>query len=196
MHIINIFEIFKRKYLMNKIKVKGSHCYLHHSCKISNGKYIILGEKNYFGEGSKILIWDKYICNSLNWTQTLNPSLKIGDNFSATRDLTIQCTGNINIGNDVTLGSNVFICDENHGTNPLIPDYLDQPLVVKDVSIGDGVWIGEKVCILPGVHIGKKAIIGAGAVVTKDIQGYSIAVGNPASVIKVFDFINNTWIKV
>ena len=50
--------------------------------------------------------------------------------------------------------------------------------------IGDNCWIGENVIVLPGVHIGDGSIIGAGAVVTHDIPNYSLAVGNPAKVIK------------
>ena len=68
MHIPNIFKIMKRKLLLTKIKTYGTRCYLHHSCEILNGKYIILGENNYFGEGSKILIWDIYINHRLDKT--------------------------------------------------------------------------------------------------------------------------------
>ena len=56
--------------------------------------------------------------------------------------------------------------------------------VSKSIIIEDGVWIGFGVIILPGVKIGKKAIIGAGSVVTKDIPANSVAVGNPCKVIK------------
>lgn len=57
----------------------------------------------------------------------------------------------------------------------------------KDIIIEDGVWIGFGALILPGVRIGKKAVIGAGSVVTRDIPSYSIAVGNPCKVIKSFE---------
>lgn len=70
---------------------------------------------------------------------------------------------------------------------------MDQKLSCKNVIIDDGCWIGEKVCILPGVRIGKKSIIGAGAIVTKSIPDYSIAVGNPARVIKYYNFDKKRW---
>jgi maltose O-acetyltransferase len=54
----------------------------------------------------------------------------------------------------------------------------------KEVVIGDDVWIGRRAIIMPGVHIGKGCIIGAGAVVTKDIPDYSVAAGVPARVVK------------
>lgn len=60
-----------------------------------------------------------------------------------------------------------------------------RPLVSKgEVIIDDNVWIGEKASILPGVHIGEGAIIGAGAVVTKDVPPFSVVVGNPARIVK------------
>ena len=52
----------------------------------------------------------------------------------------------------------------------------------QKVTIGNDVWIGRRVIILPGVHIGNGAVIGAGAVVAKDIPEYAIAVGNPVVI--------------
>ena len=77
------------------------------------------------------------------------------------------------IGDDVLIASNVLISSENHGINPeLFQPYMSQKLIGANVMVGDGCWIGEKVCILPGVSIGKKSVIGAGAVVTKSIPDY------------------------
>ena len=75
-------------------------------------------------------------------------------------------------------------------------DYSFQPLKTESVYIGKGTWIGEKVCILPGVHIGEKSIIAAGSIVTHDVPDYVIAAGNPAKIIKKWDWENNEWIKV
>lgn len=100
----------------------------------------------------------------------------------------------ITVGNEVLIASNVLITNENHGNNPTVSsNYMDQELVCADVEIGDGCWIGEKVCILPGVTIGKRSIVGAGSIVTKSIPEYSIAVGNPAKVLKQWDFVSNKW---
>ena len=103
----------------------------------------------------------------------------------------------ITIGDNVLIASHVMITSENHCMDPEseLP-YMDQPLDTKPIEIGNGCWIGEKVCILPGVKIGEKAIIGAGSVVTKSIPNYSIAVGNPAKVIKRYDFKTHSWVKV
>ena len=94
----------------------------------------------------------------------------------------------------VMVASNVLVTNENHGINPeSTTPYMDQKLSAQDVKIGNGCWIGEKVSILSGVTIGEKCIIGAGSIVTKSIPSYSIAVGNPARIIKQYNFYTKRW---
>ena len=72
---------------------------------------------------------------------------------------------------------------------------MSQGYVSKgDVIIEDGCWLGVGVCILPGVKIGKNSVIGANSIVTRDVPEYSIAVGNPAQIIKKYDPEQQTWI--
>lgn len=66
----------------------------------------------------------------------------------------------------------------------------------KEVHIGNNVWIGEFVSILPGVTIGDGSIIGSTSVVSKDIPAFSIAVGSPAKVIKTYDKDTNKWVNI
>lgn len=128
-----------------------------------------------------------------------NPRVIIGNNSMLGYCTTILCAGNaeVKIGNWVLMASHILITAENHGMNPNSDlYYIQQPLDGKSVVIGDGCWIGEKVVILPGVTIGEKSVIGAGSVVTKDIPSYAIAVGNPARVIKIYDFEEKIWKSV
>jgi acetyltransferase-like isoleucine patch superfamily enzyme len=126
--------------------------------------------------------------------------LVIGDRFNAYHRLHIGVMNKIHIGDDVLVASNVYISDSSHGgykgdlhSDPRTAPN-DRPLTAEPIHIGNKVWIGEGAMILPGANIGDGAIIGAGAVVTKNIPAYSIAVGNPAKVIKVFDFEISQWI--
>lgn len=101
------------------------------------------------------------------------------------------------IKKNTLIASYVTIIGENHGMNPELGLlYGHQPLIGKPVIIGGNCWIGEKVLILPGVTIGDWCIIGAGSVVNKSIPSYSIAVGNPAKVVKKYNFANHAWEKV
>lgn len=172
--------------LKNKGVVVGKNIILRNPQYISCGKNVVIGDE------SKLLCWDSYGEEKYDDL----PEIQIGDNFCATRNFTIQCANKVIIGKNVLAASNVFIIDYNHGINPLTMSYLDNPLTRGVVFIDDGVWIGNDVIILPNVHIGKKSIIGAGSVVTKNIPEFCIAVGNPAKVIKKFDIKENRWKKV
>ena len=135
-------------------------------------------------------------CRFAVYGNITKPSIIVGNRCYIAFGFTALSTANskIEIGNDVLFASNVLITSENHGIDPetSIP-YMNQELTGNEVSIGDGCWIGEKVIILPGVKIGKKCVIGAGSVVTKSVPDFSIAVGNPAKVIKRYDFSKKKW---
>lgn len=93
--------------------------------------------------------------------------------------------GKVTIGNDVMMGPDCIIYTVNHEFSR-----LDMPMVLqgfseaKEVIIGNDVWIGGRVIILPGVTIGDGAVVGAGAVVTKDVPPMAVVGGNPAKIIK------------
>lgn len=92
---------------------------------------------------------------------------------------------NVTLGENVMIGPECLIYTENHNFKRTdIPMCKQGVSEVKPVSIGDDVWIGARVIILPGVTIGNGCIIGAGSVVTKDIPEYVVAAGNPAIVKK------------
>lgn len=128
--------------------------------------------------------------------------ITIGKNVQINDYVHLAAIEKLEIGDNVLIASKVFVTDHNHGSysgdfqdSPLsIPK--DRPLYSKPVSIENNVWIGEFVCVLPGVTIGEGAIIGAMSVVNKDIPAYSIAVGSPARVVKVYDFETQNWVKV
>lgn len=125
--------------------------------------------------------------------------LDIGTNFKINDRVHIASHRKITIGNNVLVASGVFISDLSHGNysgdNQDSPEsYVDKRAIsAKPVQIGNNVWLGEYVIVLPGVKIGDNSIIGAGAVVTKSIPSNSIAVGNPAKVIKCYCFESNVW---
>ena len=101
------------------------------------------------------------------------------------------------IGKDVLVADNVYISDQFHGFTNIDLPMLATPLVSPGpVIIEDQVWLGERVCVLPNVRIGRHSIIGANAVVTKDIPPYSVAVGIPAKVVKQFNPATGQWDKV
>ena len=108
--------------------------------------------------------------------------IRVGKRFFANFGLTILDEAPVTIGDDCFMGPEVHIYTACHSTDPRVRDTREE--WAKPVTIGDSVWIGGNVTILPGVTIGDNCTIGAGSVVTHDIPANSIAAGNPARVIK------------
>lgn len=104
--------------------------------------------------------------------------------------------GPVQIGNNVGLGQHVFISGFNHKYQDANRDSNEQELDRKTVFIDQETHIGSNSVILAGVHIGKRVQIGAGSVVTKNIPDFCVAVGNPAKVVKQYDFEKKQWIKL
>lgn len=112
-------------------------------------------------------------------------NIHIGDNFFANVNLVILDGGRVTIGNNVFIAPNVGIYTAGH---PL--DTADRRAgleYARPIAIGDDVWIGAGVQILPGVTIGSRSVIGAGSVVTRDIPEGVLAFGNPCRVVRVIE---------
>ncbi len=106
----------------------------------------------------------------------------IGKNFYANFNLTLVDDGEIFIGDNVLIAPNVTIATAAHPLNPMLRRKgLQYNLPVR---IGNNVWLGTGVMIMPGVTIGENSVIGAGSVVTKDIPANCIAAGNPCRVMR------------
>ena len=104
--------------------------------------------------------------------------------------------GPVTMGNGSGLGQHVFVAGFSHGYEDGEKNSSVQPLIIKPTVIEDEAHVGANCVVLPGVRIGKRSQIGAGSVVTRDIPPFSIAVGNPARVIKRYDANEKKWVKV
>ncbi|MBO7271817.1 MAG: acyltransferase [Bacteroidaceae bacterium] len=151
---------------------------------ITGSKYISVGENVEFCRLARIDAISYYP----NTGQHFEPVLKIANNVVVQVSCHIGCINRVEIGEYTTMGARTYITDHTHGT--VEPDDLKLPprhrkLYSKGpVIIGKYVAIGEGCIILPGVTIGDHSVIGANAVVTKDVPPYSVVAGNPAKVIK------------
>lgn len=112
------------------------------------------------------------------------PELHIGDNSGVGKNCLIS--GRTYIGNNVMMGPDCIMYSYSHAHSRIdIP--MDHQGFEKEtpIHIGDDVWIGARVVILPGVKIGSHCIVGAGAIVTKNVPDYAIVGGNPAKIIRM-----------
>lgn len=109
-------------------------------------------------------------------------NIEIGENFYANMGLTILDAAKVTFGDNVFVAPHVGIYTAGH---PLDAERRNEGLeYARPVTIGNNVWIGAQVCILPGVTIGNNTVIGGGSVVTRDIPADVVAVGNPCRVIR------------
>lgn len=111
-------------------------------------------------------------------------NLSIGNNVFINVGCILHAEGGLSIGDDTKIGPYTTVWTTNHIFERTDVPIRLQGLSLTPVLIGPNVWIGASVTILAGVTIGEGAVIGAGAVVTKDVPPYSVAVGNPAQVVK------------
>ena len=109
-------------------------------------------------------------------------NISVGKRFFANFNFTVLDEAPVTIGNDCFIGPNVSIYTACHSTDPV--ERNSRREWAEPVTIGDNVWIGGCVVILPGVKIGNNVTIGAGSVVVEDIPDNVIAVGNPCRVIR------------
>ena len=107
--------------------------------------------------------------------------ISIGRNVFINGGALFMARGGITIEDNVQIAANVQLISNNH-------DVYDRSILLcKPVLIREGAWIGAGATILPGVCIGRHAVVGAASVVTKDVPDYGVVVGNPAKVIKLLD---------
>ena len=144
---------------------------------------INLGQKALRGLCAKLML-DKCGKNvNIERCATFSTRISLGDNSGIGAYSKIQ--GNTHIGDNVMMGPECIIYTRNHEFSSTdIPMCQQGFQEERSVYIGNDVWIGSRVTILPGVKIGNGVIIGASAVVTKDIPDYAVAAGNPAVVKK------------
>lgn len=108
--------------------------------------------------------------------------IEVGKNFFANYNCTILDVAKVKFGDNCLLAPNVAIYTAGHPLHPTARNSMYEYGV--EITVGDNVWIGGNVVIMPGVHIGSNVVIGAGSVVTKDIPDWTVAAGNPCKVIR------------
>ena len=132
--------------------------------------------KKLFGKtGENVWIEPPFHCD-YGW------NIEVGENFFANYGLTVLDVGKVTIGDNVQIAPNVLISTAGHPIHPVSRNSGYE--YGLPITIGNNVWLGGGVIILPGVTIGDNAVIGAGSVVTKDIPADVIAVGNPCRVLR------------
>jgi len=170
----------------------GSNCFIEEGTRFRIPQKIFLGNRVFIGKGcdidaeypdSEIRIGDDVHISRDTIILTGVGKAIVHDHVNIGARSFIYAHGDVEIGKDSLLADHVRLVAGNH-------EYRDASKLIrlqggygKKIRIGQDVWLGSSVIVLGGVTVGDGAVVGAGAVVTKDIPGYSIAVGAPAKVI-------------
>lgn len=171
-----------KKSIKRQFKHLGANCNISFPNRIINPQYISIDDNFSCLWNFRIEAIDEYA------GVKFNPEIIIGRNVSINSDVHIGCINKVVIGDNVLLASRIYISDHSHGdvsaeAIEICP--VQRPLVSKGpVVIENNVWVGEGACIMPGVTIGKNSIIGANAVVTKDVPPNVVVAGIPAKILK------------
>lgn len=132
------------------------------------------GGRNHYGKGLKV-----------NFKTRLTSKTVVGDNCNF-NGMRIGGSGQVTIGDNFHSGKDIVIITSNHNYEGTMIPY-DRTYIAKKISIGDNVWVGDRVIIVGNISIGEGAILAAGAVVCKDVPAGAIVGGNPARVLKYRD---------
>ena len=147
---------------------------------------IFLSGTKYIHMGEDVGFWDHARMEAIDsWKdQTFTPSLRIGNHVNIGQDCHMTLAEEIVIEDGVVCSARVMITDIHHITEDLTLPVMEQGLITKPVHICEGAFVGLGAMIMPGVTVGKHAVVGAGAIVTKDVPDYATVVGAPAKIVK------------
>ena len=112
-------------------------------------------------------------------------NISVGEDFYANHNCVILDCAPVTFGKHVFIGPNCGFYTAGHPMDAVARNAGLE--YAKPITVGDDVWMGGNVCVLPGVHIGSNVVIGAGSVVTRDIPSNCVAVGNPCRVVKAIE---------
>ncbi|MDX6657768.1 MAG: hypothetical protein QOH62_2561 [Solirubrobacteraceae bacterium] len=155
----------------------GVGCRLQLPLQVGNPRGIAIGDSVLIGPGCLLHAEDD-----------AEVRLAIGDRTMITGYSVLSAAVSVRLGQSVLIGRGVHVTDHNHGRSDAGIPVRDQALDdLAPVEIGDGAWLAEHVVVLPGVRIGRGAVIGAHAVVRDDVPDRSVAVGAPARVVAELD---------
>jgi acetyltransferase-like isoleucine patch superfamily enzyme len=164
---------------------------------VMKGRFASWGAGARLGRGARLVrpelvcVGDRVFISEYGWLNATDdrkdgkPTLYVGDDTYIGRFVHINAWQDVRIGRQVLIADRVFISDCGHQYNdPEVPIQLQPDPFLGPVRLDDGCWIGVGAVILPGVHIGRNAVVAANSVVKTDVPAGCVAVGAPARIIR------------
>lgn len=186
--IIRIINRLRKCIYRKKFKSFANTSRIEKPLRLLGEKYIEIGECSSIMKGIRLEAIDTY------GEQKFSPYLRMGNRVGLGQNCHLIATGNLLIGNDVTISGNVFISTCNHQYTDIDINVSKQKLDSEDVKVGDYSFIGYGAVILGGVTLGKQCVVGANSVVLKgSYPDYSVLAGVPARIVKQYNIEEHEW---
>lgn len=170
------------------------HVRLRHARRIRLGANVYLDQGVYLHAcpggieiGDDACVMHNTELHVFNFRNLPHAFIRIGRGTFVGESVVVRGQGGVTIGDNVLIGPLAKILAVNHNFGDVTRPVISQGISGKGIIIEDGAWIGAGAAILDGVRVGPGAVIGANAVVTKDVPAHAVAVGSPARVIKVLN---------
>lgn len=173
-----------------KLRHRGERIQMDPSVRVTGAEYIEIGDDAVIQPYSRIEAIDHYGRTG----QRFQPRLSIGARCTIEFNVHIGVCHRVEIGSDVMIAGSAYISDHVHSYADPTRPVSQQPLSEQGhVSIGNGSHIGEGACIFSNVTLGEHVIVGANAVVTKDVPAFCVVAGVPARILRHYDFEHHAW---
>ncbi len=176
------------KEFINERLIANNKCFKYNSVKPSNlRKKDKLIRKLFGSVGKNVIVMQPFQCD-------YGYNIHVGDNFFTNYNAIFLDAASITIGNNVFFAPNVLLTTSGHAIDK---EQRSEGLeIALPITIGNDVWLGANVIVLPNIKIGNNVIIGAGSVVTKDIPDNVIAVGNPCKILRKIETADKNKYKI
>lgn len=175
-HYLNKLDIWtaymRAKMLTARGARIGKRVAIHRNCQVDRPWGLTIGERARLEQG----VWLKLVDDEAR--------LRIGTYTFIGARSQFDVMSQVEVGDHTLIAPSCFICDHHHGLGDAGLLIDQQPCLSRPIFIGSDVWLGVGVAVLSGVRIGDSAVVGAGAVVTRDIPARAIAVGVPARTVR------------
>jgi acetyltransferase-like isoleucine patch superfamily enzyme len=149
--------------------------------------------------GCRTVIMQNALINTVaNWAGvSFDPVIAIGDDVYIGRYVFMNAANSVEIGSGSVLSDHVYVNDALHGVDPNGGPIMEQALSSKGpIKIGRNCFLGYRTSVMPGVTLGEHCVVGINSVVTKSFPGFSMLVGSPARLIKVYSHVTGLWESV
>jgi acetyltransferase-like isoleucine patch superfamily enzyme len=181
-YVVRVWRILRTKWILSRARVVGAH-----------RARFLTSIAPFIKNDGKMVVGDNWRIDSFFSAAKIQCSegatIELGHSVYFNSGVYLFAKKGIKIGDHARIAENVYISDTNF--HEIVPG---QPPRVAPINIGNNVWIGLRAIILPGVTIGDHAVVGAGAVVSKDVPPKTIVAGAPAKAIRSFECADN-WVR-